>query len=124
MRPKSQKSVKGEQNRSGFETMVIAQLNEIITRIGSLEKTMANLTQERSKSSRDNNNTVITRLGMADQDEINKFGLPILSLTTLDEFESRLENTEFYKTVVGCILSLNRFSMPNFHTQIMISVIC
>lgn len=118
---KSKNSVEEKPNRSDFETMVIAQLNEIITRIGAIEKKMANPTHERSTFSRDNS-TVITRLGMDDQVELNKLGLPVVSLETIDEFEANLENTEFIRKIVSCILSMEKI-ICLILTQISIKVI-
>lgn len=45
------------------------------------------------------------KLTNPDQEELLKFGLPVNSVKSLDEFEQKLETTEFSEKVVGSILS-------------------
>lgn len=74
-----------------------------------LEKNTVHLcAQDDLKTSRATD-TVITKLGPEDQNELSKLGLPIVSLDMLNKFETHLEKAEFRDKVVGCILSFNKF---------------
>lgn len=96
-------------NQIDFETKVVSQLDEILARLDNLEKnTEQLLTRHHLRTSR-GIDTVITKLGPEDQNELCKLGLPIVSLDMLNEFEARLENAEFRDKVVG--LSFNKFAI-------------
>lgn len=135
-RKKNEKSSKSE-----FENAVTAKLNEIVEKLDEistrliameqqskntdstkLDEILAQLTalkqnksishpavNARSKISR---SKLKRKLAIPDQEELLKLGLPVNSEKSLDEFEQKLEATDFSAKVVGSILSqILKFSL-------------
>lgn len=80
-------------------------LDEILAQLTALKQNKSILHPALNARKKVSRSKLKRKLVNPDQEELLKLGLPINSVKSLDEFDEKLEATEFFAKVVGPILS-------------------